>query len=336
MPAAGSPEPAMDKLRALQYFVASAAEGSFAGAARRLEVSVPAVQKLVSSLERGLGVRLFERTAQGLTLTASGANYVESCRPLLEQLAALDEAVSLSASRPSGTLVIGAHPQLAHHLLPLFHARYPDIQVDFRILNRMTDADAGTVDVFLLHGWPEANDFVHRRLGHARSLIMAAPEYWQAHGIPRQPSDLQRHACMMMRNPAGILIDLWEFERGREKAAVTVNGWLSSNGREVVLDAVLAGEGVGRFNQLTTRAHVRSGRLVPVLLDWEVKGGPPVNLLYRPNQRRTPRVRLFIDFVNALLREVDAEGAAGGVYAERPHWHRRGYGRASSVLRGRP
>lgn len=326
----------MDKLRALQYFVTAAEAGSFAGAARRLEVSVPAVQKLVTSLERTLGVRLFGRTAQGLTLTASGAGYLESCRPLLDELAAADEGVSRSAQRPSGTLAIGAHPQLAHHFLlpdlPRFHARYPDIQIDFRVVHRLSDADAGTVDVFLLHGWPEANDLVHRRLGYTKSLIVAAPEYWQAHGVPRQPGDLARHRCMLMRNPAGILIDLWEFERGGEKASVAVGGWLSSNDREVVLDAVLAGEGVGRFNQITTRAHLQSGRLVPALLDWEVKGGPPVNLLYRPNQRRTPRVRLFIDFVAALLREVEMESGGG---SERPHWHRRGYGRASSVLRWR-
>jgi DNA-binding transcriptional LysR family regulator len=326
----------VDKLRALQYFVASAEAGSFAGAARRFEVSVPAIQKLVTALERSLGVGLFERSAQGLTLTASGASYMESCRPLLDELAAVDEAVARAAQRPSGTLAIGAHPQLAHHFLlpelPLFHARYPDILIDFRVVHRLTDPDAGTVDVFLLHGWPEANDFVHRRLGYSKSLIVAAPEYWRAHGVPRHPNDLARHRCMLMRNPTGILIDLWEFERGVEKASVTVGGWLSSNDREVVLDAVLAGEGVGRFNQITTRAHLQSGRLVPVLGDWEVKGGPPVNLLYRPNQRRTPRVRLFIEFVAALLREVEVESGGG---AERPHWHRRGYGRASSVLRWR-
>ncbi len=327
----------MDKLRALHYFVCAAEEGSLTGAARRLQVSVPAVQKLVTSLENSLGVKLFSRSAQGMALTAIGASYLESCRPLLAELVLIDEAVSLSSLRPSGTLVIGVHPQLAQHLLlpalPEFHLRYPDILIDVRVMNRISDADAGTVDVFLLHGWPEAKDFVHRRLGHTKSLIVAAPEYWTAHGIPQHPQDLRQHVCMLMRNPAGILIDLWDFERGGEKVSVAVNGWLNSNGREVLLEAVLSGEGIARFNELTTRAHLAAGRLVPALLDWEVKGGPPVNLLYRPNQRRTPRVRLFIDFVTALLREHDAETGPRR-YAERPLWHRRGLGRASSILRG--
>ena len=331
----------MDKLRALQYFVAAADAGSFTAAARRLELSVPAVQKLVSALERSLGVTLFERSAQGLTLTHSGASYLDSCQPLLQELAAADEALSRSALRPGGTLVVGAHAQLAHHvLLPAlahFHARHPDIQIDLRVIHRLSDADASAADVFVVHGWPEANEFVHRPMGLAKSLIVASPEYWAAHGVPQHPSELQRHVCLLLRNPAGTLLDLWEFERGDEKVAVQANGWLCSNAREVLLDALITGAGVARFNQVTSSAHLQSGRLVPVLLDWEVTGGAPVNLLYRPNVRRTPRVRLFIDFMTALLRDLEADGAsvARWPYAEAPNWYRRGYARASSALRRR-
>jgi DNA-binding transcriptional LysR family regulator len=324
----------MDKMRALQYFIASAEEGSLAGAARRMDVSVPAVQKLVSALEHDLGVRLFQRSARGLALTASGHIYLETCRPLLAELTTVDETLSRSAQRPTGTLVIAAHPQLAHHFLlpalPRFHRLYPDIQIDFRVINRLTDADGESADVFVLHGWPEANHLVRRHLGHTQAVIVGAPEYWAAHGVPGHPRELAQHTCLLMRNPAGILIDLWEFERGSEKASITVRGWLCSNAREVVLDGVLAGEGIARFNRLTSLDHLQAGRLIPVLLDWEVKGGPPVNLLFRPNQRRTPRVRLFLDFVTGLLRDIEGDRERN---VELPHWHRRGYGRASAVLR---
>lgn len=330
----------MNKLRAIQYFIAAAEEGSFAGAGRRLEVSVPAVQKLLGALERELGVSLFERSVYGVRLTTSGTAYLDCCRPLLGELGAMEAALAHSAERPSGTLVVAAHPQLAHHILvpalPQFHALYPDIQIDFRTVHRITDADATSADVLLLHGWPEATqDYVHRKLGMARSLIVASPEYWAAHGIPQHPRELAEHTCLMIRNPAGILLDLWEFEREGDKESVPVNGWLISNAREVVLDAAIGGEGVGRFGELTTRAQVQTGRLVPVLLDWEVQGGPPINLLYKAAARRSPRARLFIDFTMQLLRKHAAEGEAPThrPSAERPAWHRRGYGRASSAVR---
>lgn len=333
----------MDKLKALQYFIAAAEEGSFARAAQRLEISVPAVQKLVGALERSLGVPLLERGTRGVRLTPSGVDYLDHCRPLLNELddlAQAERSLKESAERPSGTLAVAAHPQLAHHVLlpalPRFHALYPEVAIDLRTVNRIGDADASTADVLLLHGWPEVPpDYVHRNLGGARSLIMAAPEYWALHGVPQHPADLARHTCLLMRNPAGILLDLWEFGRDAQTVQVPVRGWMSSNAREAVLDLVVGGHGVGRFTELTTRDHVQSGRLVPVLREWEVQGGPPVNLLYKGSARRTPRVRIFIDYLQQCLRDVEAtvESSSGRLSTDRPAWHVRGYGRASATVR---
>jgi len=335
----------MDKLKALEYFVAAVEEGSFARAAQRLEISVPAVQKLVGALERSLGLVLLERGARGVRLTPSGNEYLDRCRVLLaevEELAQAEHRMKGVGERPSGHLAVAAHPQLAHHVLlpalPRFHALYPDIEIDFRAVNRIGDVDALSADVMLLHGWPEVPpDYVHRRLGGSRSLIMAAPEHWAVHGVPQHPSDLTAYTCLLMRNPAGILLDLWEFKRESQNVQVQARGWLSSNAREAALDLVLGGHGVGRFTELTTRQHLLSGRLVPVLLDWEVQGGPPVNLLFKGNARRSPRLRAFIDFTLQCLSELDVQGDAAMPHAatERPAWHVRGYGRASATVRGR-
>ena len=90
----------MDKLRALQYFIAATEEGSFSGAARRLEVSVPAVGKMINALERAVGATLVERSSRGLVVTADGRAYLDACRPLLEQLDAADSVVSRAGARP--------------------------------------------------------------------------------------------------------------------------------------------------------------------------------------------------------------------------------------------
>lgn len=333
----------MDKLKALGYFVASVEEGSFARAAQRLDVSVPAVQKVVGALERQLDLRLLERGARGVRLTASGSAYLDCCRALLGELEELGQAERLlkgSGERPCGMLAVAAHPQLAHHVLlpalPRFHALFPDIKIDFRAVNRIGDADALSADVLLLHGWPEVpSDYVQRKLNGGPTLVMAAPDYWATHGVPQHPSELARHTCLLMRNPAGILLDLWEFKRDGQSLQVSVQGWMSSNAREVALDLVVGGHGVGRFTELTTRAPVQAGRLVPALQDWEVQGGPPINLLYKASALRTPRIRVFIDFALKCLSEMVLPSAAVPAHTglERPAWHQRGYGRASATLR---
>jgi DNA-binding transcriptional LysR family regulator len=171
-------------------------------------------------------------------------------------------------------------------------------------------------------------------VGQTRSFVAASPIYWRRHGLPQHPKDLAQHNCLLLRNPNGTLIDLWEFEREGEKFAVAVNGWLTSNARDVLLDAVLAGEGVGRFTQITTGQYLQSGRLAQALMDWEVLGAPPMNLLYRPALRRSPRVRLFLDFVTALMEDSSTDAAGSNGTPERPHWYRKGMGRASAVRRG--
>ena len=160
----------MDKLRSLQYFVAAAEEKSLSGAARRFGVSTQAVAKLVSALERGLEVRLFERTAHGLTLTASGAAYLRSCLPALAQLQAADEL--MRAPSAPGTVVVGVQHVIAREVLtpalPRFHARYPQIRIDVHDFNRVADGQTDGVDVFLVLGWPQANELVLRAIAASR------------------------------------------------------------------------------------------------------------------------------------------------------------------------
>ena len=328
----------MDKLRALQYFVAAAEEGSFSGAARRLEVSVPAVGKMINALERAMGTALVERNSRGLVVTADGRAYLDACRPLLEQLAAADAVVSRAGNRPKGTLVVGAPGFLIQHWLvpamPAFLASYPDIQVDFRAMTRLADAEPRGADVAIVLGWPLATGLVHRVLARTRTFASASPDYWAMHGFPKHPRDLQRHNCLCMRNPEGTVLDLWEFSKGNRQEAIAVRGNLVSDDRNVIVDAALAGMGVARLMTFTLREPARDGRLVAALADWEMAHPPPINLFYRPGFRRNPRVRPFVDFVTEHFRSLSMDGPSRETaIPPEPYWYRVGTGRASAAKR---
>ena len=330
----------MDKLRALHYFVAAAGEGSFSAAARRFDVSVPAVTKLVSALERDLGVKLLDRSTQGLALTARGAQYLESCAPLLDQLTDVERALAAPGAPRARSLVVGAPPLLSRALLvPAlagWHERHPYVHIDLRTMDFLTVRDAVTrgIDILVALGWPGSVDLVQRPLAQSRLIICASPAYWRRHGMPGKPSNLASHACPLVRSAEGTVLDLWRHTRDGVVEEVAVSGWLTCASRDDVLQAVLLGQGVGRFADLSVWPFVRDGLLQPVLLDWESSDSPPFSALIRPESKRDAVVQDFVGFLLDLLLPVEAKcsqafGARPSVV--RPRWYASRPGRASKA-----
>jgi LysR family transcriptional regulator for bpeEF and oprC len=319
----------MDKLRSLHYFVAAAETSSFSAAARRFGVSTAAVAKMIQALERELGLRLFERHAHGLALTAGGATYLEACRPALAQLADADEQATAAMSRVSGTVVVGVQPMIAQEcltpMLPRFNTLYPDVQLDIRFFMRPSEEQLRGVDVVLVLGWPQPlGDLVRRQIGATSFVVCAAPSYWAAHGMLQHPSELEGHNCLCIRSNKGSVMDLWRFKRGEERVSIAARGWLVVDNahRDMVRDLTVAGAGVARLiDWHKIQGHeIARGALVPALTDWDSEDVPPVNLLYPPSVRRIPRVRCFIDFATQLFRDIEMQREVRSPSTAMPRW----------------
>ncbi|MBK9134306.1 MAG: LysR family transcriptional regulator [Betaproteobacteria bacterium] len=332
----------MDKLRAIQYFLAAAQTGSLSAAARQQGVTLQAVAKLVGALEAQLGAALFKRGSRGLSLTADGAHYADACAPLLAQLEAADEGLRQARQRPQGTLVVGGTPFFLQHCivpsLPDFHVHYPDLTLDLRTVLHLDEAAARDCDLLALAGWFEAGDWVRRELPVMPQVTVATPGYWSRHGIPRHPSELTDHHCLCYRNPYGKLLDLWRYRQagpqGEVIEQVVVRGRLHSNHRDHLLELALADGGVIRVFQATEHVLLASGHLVPVLLDWEVMDPPPLAMYFKPDLRRTSRLRVFAEFVASRCTDLAQRTTAKGQASVdgRPPWHPGSHRRASSWL----
>ncbi len=330
----------MDKLRALEYFIAAAEGASFSAAARHHGVSVAAVAKLIGALESELKVKLLERGTQGIMLTAAGSAYLGSCRPLVQGLAEADEVAWCAASRVRGTVVVGVQPVIAQECLtralPRFLAAYPDVQVDLRCFIQPTEDQVRGVDVMLVLGWPQADDLVQRRLGAVSYVVCAAPAYWASHGVPRHPAELAQHNCLCIRSSqTGAVMDLWRFQKGSEDISVTARGSVVADNihRDAVRDLLVAGIGVGRILEWDTQHDARfaAGALVPALRDWTSPEVPPVTLLHPPSVRRIPRVRVFIDWVTQLFADIERQRIRPTPATDLPRWSKSKRPRTSAV-----
>lgn len=319
----------MDKLRALEYFIAAARGHSLSAAARHHGVSVAAVAKLIGALEASLEVKLLERHAQGIVLTAAGIAYLDSCRPLVAALTDADEVASGATSRVRGTVVVGVQPVIAQECLtaalPRFLSTYPEVQLDVRYFMRATEEQMRGLDVMLVVGWSQADDMVQRSLGAVSYVVCASPAYWAANGVPTHPADLAQHNCLCVRSrQSGSVMDLWRFRRGDDEVAVTARGTVVADNvhRDLVRELMVAGVGVGRILEWDTDYNARfaGGALVPVLRDWASPEVPPITLLHPPSGRRIPRVRLFIDWVVQLFADIEHQRQAPLPATGVPRW----------------
>lgn len=104
-------------LRSLRYLVTLARRSSYARAAEHLGLSQPALTRSVQSLERQLGMRLFDRDRTGVNLTPQGQNFVDGAAVLLENADELERQASLTATGDHGRIRFGMAPMPARVLL---------------------------------------------------------------------------------------------------------------------------------------------------------------------------------------------------------------------------
>jgi len=337
----------MDKLRAIEYFNRAVEHGTFAATARALGVSKPAVTQLVAALERSLGATLLHRTKNGLVLTADGEKFHEVAQAIESELREVEQRLASRGAQPRGTLVVGLRGSLSqNYVMPRigrFLERYPEIELVLKPVETLDELDAQHVDVAVMTGWPPKGDYAVRTLAETRDVVCASPQYWLRAGKPQVPEDLADHHCLVIRSSGGALVDRWTFERDGERRTIDVRSRLLSYQGTWIQEAACAGVGVIRLGELALARYLAGGLLEPALTDWEILEAPIQYVAYRPAQRRSKRVRAFVDFLVDIFAEVDGVVASGNVAGAgrrlnrrvtTPEWYGRVKGRQSAAHAG--
>lgn len=295
----------MDQLRAMTAFVRVIDEGSFAKAARSLELAPPVITRLVADLEHSLNTRLIHRTTRRLALTPVGAQYLERARQILADVEEANTAAMTTSGQLRGTLRVAAPlPLLVQQIaprLPSFRERYPGVDLDVTAVPMLESPDENADVTILLSGpRPIDGEFVARRLAHAEIVFCATPEYLSRHGRPTLPADLDAHQ-LLVPNVAYAPRE-WMFHRvgsdGTPQQAVGVlrRSAISSTSPDLLLAAARAGMGIAGTLSYSVADALRTGSLERVLPDWSI--GHYVVHAAMPTRKYVPlRTRVFIDFL---------------------------------------
>ena len=196
----------MDKLKAMQTFVAVAARGSLAAAARAEGVAPAIIGRRLDALEALLGIKLMVRSTRRLSLTHEGSAYLEDCQRLLADIANTEASVSAGGRRATGHLRLTAPAGFGRRhvapLVPHFHELHPEVTVSLNLSDRVIDLAAEGYDCAVRVGDLPDSSLVSVRLADNRRLCVATPRYLQQHGRPQHPRDLVRFRCLTLSSDA--------------------------------------------------------------------------------------------------------------------------------------
>ena len=294
----------MDQLVAMRVFTRVAERGSFGRAADELDISRAAASAHVAALEKHLGVRLLNRTTRKVSLTAEGADYLRRCRRILDEIRDAEETLRESRSKPQGLLRVDVPVAFGRYLLlpalPEFTRRYPAIDLDIRLNDRLVDLVAERVDVAVRVGPLQQSGLVARRVAQINIVTCASPTYLADHGEPLTPDDLREHRLLALTPPGGGSPE-WIFPAPYTPRRLKLHFAMQFNAAEAPIVAAAAGLGITHTADLLVAEYVARGEL-QLILEKFTQPGPPVSLVYPSAGHQAAKVRVFSDFAADLMR----------------------------------
>ena len=295
----------MDRLHSMRVFARVIERGSFAGAARELNLSPAVVTRLVADLEEHLGARLINRTTRRLALTDTGEIYLERVRHILTEVEEAETLATAATAEPRGHLRVLCSPAFAVHQiakhLPAFRAAYPRVTLELSVPGPVDTVDENfDVSIITEGRRPLDGSFIARRLARSEVVLCAAPEYLDRHGRPQHPNDLIGHENMvppflreLTFHPA---LGADDEPVGESVTLTPARSALSTIHTDTMYAAALAGLGITGLPSFVAEEALVENALERVLPHWHLL----TTTLYAgmPTRKHVPaRTRVFVDFL---------------------------------------
>jgi DNA-binding transcriptional LysR family regulator len=304
----------MDRLKKLQYFVASVRLGGFSKAGRAFGVTPASISRQIALLEDQLGLRLLNRTTRQLSLTEIGALFYDRADRIVQEMADAEELVRSFKGAPRGVLRITAPASFGRlHIAPWiggFLEDFPDIALDLHFTDRLVDIYEEKIDVAIRITAPADSSVICRLLARQRSVACASPAYFARRPRPSAFADLSAHNCLTYgRHTESV----WRFYRDeREVGRVEARGNVHSRDGDSIYAATLAGVGVSIQPIWRAAEDLRSGRLIdlfPGFAASSIGGASAIHAYYSNRRHLAPKIKVFVDYLATT-------------YGAPPYWER--------------
>src|ERR1700722_892896 len=291
----------MDRIDAMQAFVAVADLRGFAPAARKLGLSPSGVTRLIAALEDRLGARLRQRTTRSGALTDVGARYLERARRILADVEEAEGSARDERTRPGGRLVVSAPVGFGRlHVSPImseFLNRHADVSGDLRLSDRFVNLVEDGIDCAVRIGHLADSSLVARHVGEMRRIVVASPDYLGRRGEPDAPEAIASHQTIQFGATAAA--PDWHFVRDGNEIRVAPTPRLTTNSADAAIQYAEQGGGLTRVLAYQAADAIKGGRLKIVLAEFE-QPPLPIHIVYPTSRLLSAKVRTFIDLLTAI------------------------------------
>lgn len=293
----------MDRFAAMQLFIRVVERRSFTMAAEDVGMPRQTATDVIKRLEAHLNVRLLNRTTRTVTPTLDGEAYYRRCVVLLGELE--DAEAAFRGAKPRGLLRVDLQGTLARHFLlprlPKFMARYPEITMHIGEGDRLSDPLREGIDCVVRAGEPRDSTMIGRRVATLEEVTCASPSYLKRLGTPMTLGDLQGHEALGFYSTARRAVFPLEFMVDGELREIAPPSRVTVEGAETLVMLARLGFGIIQVPRYHVAGDLADGTLVSILDAWP-PSPMPISVLYPENRQLSPRVRVFIDWVAAVLR----------------------------------
>jgi DNA-binding transcriptional LysR family regulator len=287
-------------LNELLVFARVVQAGSFTAAASQLAMPKSSVSRKVAELEERLGARLLQRTTRKLSLTDAGRTYYEYCARIVGEIEDAERAVSRLQETPRGLLRVTAPVNFAFFgpIIGDYLQRHPEVRLELYCTGRVVDLIEERFDLGIRAGTLVDSTLLTRSLGRVQWFPVATAAYLKRRGRPRSPEDLKQHDCLLF-GTGGERAEL-RLERGDASVRVVVAPRLMVTDNGVLHSVATAGLGIALLPAFQCVEDLRARRLERVLPDWSAPS-TPVQVVYPSTRHLSPKVKSFIDHVQARM-----------------------------------
>lgn len=295
----------MDRIDLFRIYARVVECESFTQAAKALGLPRSSVSTAVATLEQRIGARLLHRTTRRVAPTQDGAAFYEHCARLVADVEETEALFRHSAARPAGRLRVDVPGRIGRLIvapaLPDFLTRFPEIDLELNVTDRAANLIEDGIDCVLRVGPLSDSGLIARTIGELRLINVASPAYLAAHGLPDHPDNLAGHVAVNYASPSTGRTEPWEWLEGGVLNSRSLPGRVTVNNAEAYIACCLAGLGLIQIPAYDVAEQIAAGELVEVMPRHRA-AAMPMTLLYPHRRHLSHRLRVFADWLMALMR----------------------------------